>query len=500
MTLAKPFGFVSKSGKFVRDSQLQQYVTKEDSRISDEFKATYDEVLAPPMDPGILSGLLMANTYHCRAVKVKARDTAGLGWTLNQRIDNPSEAEKETLEAFFTEPNEDINCVLDKIMTDYETFGYSFMEVIREGYDTNKQIVSYKHAPAFSMRLAKDKKRYVQILTNSKVWFKKFGEEEHINIDTGKFSSELDVKKRGSEIIMFKNYFPSEDAWNYGMPDVLPVIGVISGDLSRREYNTAFFENYGVPAYAVFITGNYDPGDEDAHGRTDLENTIEEHFQEFQKNPHSTLIMSIPSDKNDVTIDFKPIAMEVKEASFRLYRQDNRDEVLAAHGVPPYRLGIAETGKLGGSTAEESTKIYKMSVIEPRQSMVEAVMNRILNDLEIKTWLFKLAEIDLTNEAHDMLMLKDMFLMGAVDSNTIARHFSRFGSEEFDEGNRRYINNVEIISGDNFDFEGDLASLLSENDIPEEAVKVSSRVLRILRAVKAIDKMQEKAEIRLKKN
>jgi len=42
--------------------------------------------------------------------------------------------------------------------------------------------------------------------------------------------------------------------------------------------------------------------------------------------------------QGEVNIEFKPLSTEVKEASFRLFRQDNRDEILAAHGVPPYRM------------------------------------------------------------------------------------------------------------------------------------------------------------------
>ena len=88
--------------------------------------------------------------------------------------------------------------------------------------------------------------------------------------------------------------------------------------------------------------------------------------------------MSVPAieGQGEVNIEFKRFECEVKEASFRLHRQDNRDEILAAHGVPPYRVGVAETGSLGGNTARESTEIYKRSVIEPRQEMLESMINK----------------------------------------------------------------------------------------------------------------------------
>ena len=70
------------------------------------------------------------------------------------------------------------------------------------------------------------------------------------------------------------------------------------------------------------------------------------------------------------------MSTDVKEASFRLFRKDNRDEVMIAHGVPGYRIGIIETGSLGGSTARESTEIYKRSVIDPRQVIIEETINQ----------------------------------------------------------------------------------------------------------------------------
>ena len=168
-----------------------------------------------------------------------------------------------------------------------------------------------------------------------------------------------------------------------------------------------------MPAYAIFVSGNFDPGEIDEEGRTEMEKMIEEHFAELAKNPHSTLILSIPTEgrEEEVKIEFKALSTEVKEASFRLYRNDNRDEILSAHGMPPYRIGVNETGSLGGSTAIESTEIYKMSVIEPRQEMLEAAINRYIvwGAFKVDDWEFKLAEIDTTDEKADLEIIASLF-------------------------------------------------------------------------------------------
>ncbi|PGQ40710.1 phage portal protein, partial [Bacillus thuringiensis] len=66
---------------------------------------------------------------------------------------------------------------------------------------------------------------------------------------------------------------------------------------------------------------------------------------------------------------------DVKEASFRLYRQDNAMEICVAHRVPPYRIGWAMTGSLGQTTAKEMNEMYKRSIIEPGQQILEHRLN-----------------------------------------------------------------------------------------------------------------------------
>jgi len=293
-----------------------------------------------------------------------------------------------------------------------------------------------------------------------------------VHKDTGVISplKSLQAEDRASEIIWFVNYTPRSDY--YGLPDIIPALGAIWGDIARRDYNIAFFDNYGVPAYAIFVSGNFDPGEIDEEGRTEMEKMIEEHFAELAKNPHSTLILSIPTEgrEEEVKIEFKALSTEVKEASFRLYRNDNRDEILSAHGMPPYRIGVNETGSLGGSTAVESTEIYKMSVIEPRQEMLEAAINRYIvwGAFKADDWEFKLAEIDTTDEKADLEIIASLFEKGAITPNQIIRHFKdRFGLEEVDHP----AMNAHYVGGRAIDIEEE-PILSGEEGLLDEAEEV----------------------------
>ena len=475
----KPFAVVTSAGKAVRYDILEQYAVKEESKQlpPDRFIEKYGEMglVQPLYNPEALAKLIEINTYHYRCCKTKARDTAGLGWSIkplggkNSSTDSPVYKE---LDSFFSELPETCSQILDKLMLDYEAVGYAALEMVRENDDPEGKPVLLAHVPVHTLRVHADSKRFVQIRNGKKRWFKRVEYPYDVHKDTGVISplKSLQAEDRASEIIWFVNYTPRSDY--YGLPDIIPALGAIWGDIARRDYNIAFFDNYGVPAYAIFVSGNFDPGEVDEEGRTEMEKMIEEHFAELAKNPHSTLILSIPTEgrEEEVKIEFKALSTEVKEASFRLYRNDNRDEILSAHGMPPYRIGVNETGSLGGSTAVESTEIYKMSVIEPRQEMLEAAINRYIVWGAFKTddWEFKLAEIDTTDEKLDLEIIASLFEKGAITPNQIIRHFkNRFGLEEVDHP----AMNAHYVNGRAIDIEEELI-LSGEEGLLDEAEEV----------------------------
>ncbi len=445
------FGFVTDKGKFVSATLAGSYAVKSGSKQLDPDafnKTDYGQrgLINPLYQPSYLTNLLEINAYHTRCCKAKARDTAGLGYELRPIVEEgrePSEDQRKRLDDFFSGLSQPLSIVLDRGSFDFESMGYGSLEIVRD--DRSGEIIDMVHLPSHTLRVHKSRNKYCQVRNNKRRWFKRIGYEQDIDMDTGDEFPEnsLDVEKRATEVIYWLNYTPKSDY--YGMPDGIPAIRAMYGDISRADYNISFFDNFGVPAYAVLISGDFDPGEEVLHedgsstGQTELEAAIEAHFQELAKNPHSVLVLTVPtrkeSNSGDVKIQFEPLAVTVKEASFRLYRKDNRDEVLSAHGVPPYRAGIAETGSLGGSTAKESTEIYKASIIKPRQEILEALINQFIvwEDMEITDWEFRLAEIDTADEAHDMEMCGKLMDKAAMTPNQLIRHFKdRFGLEESD--------------------------------------------------------------------
>src|SRR5699024_8094272 len=162
-------------------------------------------------------------------------------------------------------------------------------------------------------------------------------------------------EEKANEIIHVSNYTSRSDY--YGAPDVIPALGAMLADYERMEYNSDFFKNHAVPAYAVTVVG--------AELDDESEDSIKHLFQnDLKENRHATLVMSVSKSElsqinEPIEIQFEPLIVDVKEASFRLFRQDNRDEILSAHGVPPYRIAVNETGR---SEERRSTRLNSSHV------------------------------------------------------------------------------------------------------------------------------------------
>lgn len=418
---------VLSDGQVVSGTYLDQYAIKatdgdaaSNQLPPDRFDKTYsgDGLVRPLYNLEALARLLEMNTYHWRATVTKANDVAGRGWRLMpaEGIEEPSEEQKQLAKTFFTgcSPSLPLGELFKRVMIDYDAVGNAYIEIVRSPVSGLPKTLA--HAPAHTFRRHEDFLRYAQRRGQKTRWFKAAGSQFDVDMQSGKVGSgkEIAVGSRASELIHLMNYSSRSDY--YGMPDVLPAMGAVLGDLYRRDYNIKFFENHAIPAYAVTVTG--------AELDEETEKRIEEFFQrKLKDNPHSTLVLyATGGEGNQVQFKFDKLNVDVKEASFRLFRQDNRDEVLTAHGVPPYRAGIAEVGSLGQNVAGATTEIYKDSIIGPRQRMLEWHINQyILAPLGVTEWQFEFEEIDTADEGHQANMDDKYFRMGARTPNDILR-------------------------------------------------------------------------------
>jgi len=401
-------------------------------------------LMPPPYDLDGLSKMLDSNALHARAVKQKAADILGRGITLRAKelADNekPIAEEEDRFGAFIDSVEDDdrgegsFKERLEWAAQDFESVGWAVVEVSR---NNQGEIDGLWHVPAHTVRAHKDGRRFAQMKGGKLVWFKRYGIDGDTDRERGGWSNNpiSDADVRGNELIVIRNYTPRSSL--YGLPDHIPALAALAGWRAQAEFNVRFFDNNAIPAYAVVIEG--------ATLTPELEERIRSYFVMLKGKPHQTLIIPVPGAEGDdaaarPVVRFERLSADIKDASFRMYKQDNALEICIAHGTPPYRVGWPIMGSLGGSTAEEMTQIYNDAVVQPRQETWEQRLNRTLlgkNGLAITTWSLKAAELDVRNEMRDIEKAKGLYLLGVTNPNDHARFFGYDQRE--DPGGSRYI-------------------------------------------------------------
>ncbi len=173
----------------------------------------------------------------------------------------------------------------------------------------------------------------------------------------------------------------------YGIADILPALAALLGDNAASDYNLQFFENNAVPRYAVTISG----GRVTDKVKQDIVTFLDKHIR--GKN-HRTIVIPLPSN---VTAKFEALDNHPAEGSFLAYKKINREEIAAAHKVPPSEIGLWENSNR--ANAMQQAKNYYLKVIQPFQARLTRMMNRaIRTGLKITNYEFQFKNVEYTDD------------------------------------------------------------------------------------------------------
>ena len=371
----------------------------------------------------------------------------------------PVDAEKERFTELLDNCTPSINTQIQRVIYDRRSIGYGALEVIRDT-TSDSEVTKLKHIPAQTLRRHADKKRVLHVTpTGKKVWFVIYGknyddnnEKCDVHADTGAFHpyNSLSPSERANEILWTMEYAPGTDY--YGRPPIISCLGSIKGDIGAVKYNNQFFDNYGMPKFAVTVTGDFmdydvDPTDEDYDITQTLRYKIGQQIKEVIKHPHSAICITIPSNDEDGNVDLQiiPLSVQTEEGHFRMFRKDTRDEVLHAHHLDPSRLGIFDAGNLNGTNSQVTQNSYKYGTITPIKSEMEDLINQIAKDLEITTWKFHIEDVAPIDYTKDLALADFLFARGAMTIRELIDNFgNKFGLSVEDDSpylDERFVNN-----------------------------------------------------------
>lgn len=369
-------------------------------------------VIKPPVNYWALSNWALMNTWHQRCCRVKAEVVTGAEMMVQRRDkrDDPDEGnqfEREYLSRLVRRANdagESLQQVLEKVQYDFEDNGRGYIEVVRDLLGRPRELY---HVRAVSMRRGWDDDQqsargFWQLDPRDmsrKRFFRDFGAEDQWNLgDDGKPTT--DAAKVATELIELGRYTATDDY--YPLPDWLTCLVGMEGTRAAQIGNRDHFRHRNMPAAIVLLRGL------DKNDKEDAIEEVEDFFTSVQEGRESRA-MVLAADPGDPDLAPEQAGVEVhpvespRDASHRDYQADNRDEVLAAHGVPPSLAGIRSAGRLGGKGSDDADRRdFKRMSIDPRQRRLEHALNeRVIADPEhglgIEGWVIRLGDFDLSD-------------------------------------------------------------------------------------------------------
>lgn len=402
-------------------------------QLKDPFEGLYSQGIAlePPLPPDRLLNLTEENTLHSGCLMAKAFDACGRGWGFEPR--EGKKADKALLKSTLPDklkmgmevltPNMTFGEMLYQAAWEMDAIGWGVWETVRMmdqwSPGAYAPIGAIYPIPSFTIRATIDPRRWVQIRAGRVRFFKTFGAKCEVHAETGQvydWKNANDMKALAaiqdpdvlaSEFIIFKSYTP-RSLW-YGIPRWISAVPTIAELTAIREFNVSWFASGGQTDYLVHIKA------QDIETAKTMRDEIKQQMQENQGRGHTNLLTA---GTEDTEVTAQKLGELLREGHFRFRRGDLAKEVLIAHNVPPYRIGWAEQGSLGGSTADEMLGAYKYGAIQPIQTVIEDRLYCTLfdKDMGIDTGVFrlKLAELqldDMTKELDSIIKKVDSAIM-----------------------------------------------------------------------------------------
>lgn len=418
----------------------------------DQTDIASSEKLAPkPYNPELFL-FMYNNSLHLRAcVEQIASDTAGRGYVLQQKEDMPESSEQEDRALEFLEnpnPEDSMEDLWLRFLVDRNAYGNAAFEVVRS-LDGN--IRELWHMNGGKVWRHKDKSTGLFAEKNMKgvnkiKWFLQYNKQDESGnlIQAHKLTGnhgQFDYADRAHEIIFSRCYYLGSSY--YGAPPISSGSGDVMIAISARDYNLSFFVNFGIPAMIVTLSGEWtDDSEPDEESIVEI---IKRELKDVQgaKKAHNIVVVGVPEG---CQLTFEKLNVEVKEGSFKIIRTQITEDILIAYRMPPYRIGWAKTGSLGGNVATEQLDAYISAVVEPHQRIIEKIMRDLfVFGMGITSYEVKLNDLKLWDDEKKAEINANRIRTAQATPNQILREE---GKPEFPGGDSYYLESSLIEIGE----------------------------------------------------
>lgn len=426
-----------------KDSAIKAYFDQVSSKaLKDPFVKFYRteggvDIIKPPLNPYALVKLIQDNSFLNQAIDAMVTNVHGFGYRM-EYVGKDKEGETspemvselENLEEFFTQPNtyQSFSDLREKLAWDYYVFGNAYIEVTR---DDKNRVITIHHLPAPTVRITKIEpvdvpvteylkrqgktlviktkkqfRRYIQIdEMGRKVWYKEFGDPRTIDGQTGKENASLAFENSATEVLHYTRYNGQSV---YGIPTWYSQLPSIVGSRQAELTNLDFFENNGIPALAVLVSGGYLTEEafdqlvsnfDSVKGRGSQNKVLVLEARGAIEDSSNTGAIPTPS------ITMKPLYSDRQsDALFQEYEKAARNKIRSSFRLPPVFLGDVEQTTF--ASAKVSLEIAENQIFIPeRNKFDDLVNNKILS-----TW----GDLNFSFRTHPASLVSAEDLLNAV--------------------------------------------------------------------------------------
>jgi PBSX family phage portal protein len=392
-----------------------------------------------PYDMRGLSNVYEKSNMLRQCIAAIVTNVSSFGWKIVPYVKDGAmdEGETEELQSFIDYANveESLVTVNDKVTEDFEKYGFSFLEVVRDKAD---RVSFLRHAPSFKTRLLKKDtraitvkntifrgkrraevvekrkfRRFVQIVNGKSTYFKEFGDPRQLNFRTGEFGT-VAMQARATELIHLKQN--SEEP--YGVPRWISQLPSILGSREAEEVNLRYFEDNTVPPMILTVAG----GRLTSQSWTDLNKLLTEQGVGKDRQNKILLIEAVPEkegldDKGTVSLQVERLTdQRPSDGLFKEYDDANQAKVRSAFRLPPVVVGLSQD--ITFATANVSTFVAETQVFSAMRRRIEEVYNKKLvnhpQGLNLKTVKLEAKAQAITNPEQVIKALTALNVMGGV--------------------------------------------------------------------------------------
>ncbi|RKZ87540.1 MAG: hypothetical protein DRQ39_04065 [Gammaproteobacteria bacterium] len=452
----------NKLGKLKRRADISRQTPDEDA-----FKEAPNslQILSTPYSLQKLTEISQQSSIVNQCIDAMVANTASNGYVAvpvdsEKTLDDVAKGELATLNSYIQYANttQNLTTLNELLKHDYETYGYSFREIIRS---LNNKISGFRHVPAYNLRILTEAegyvevtkhiirggkratfkerrlfRRYIQELSSSstknalslnkgggRVYFKEYGDPRRMNYHNGRYEKAdypVEDKDLATEVLHEKQISP--DA--YGIPKWASAMPAILGAREAEEVNLDYFESNTVPPAMLTVSG----------GRLTQKsfqaiNELLEGDTTGKKRTHKMLLIEAIAessgleDTGQVRINLEKMSdARQSDGLFKDYEEAAQQKVQSIYRIPPVLLGLPS-----GNFANANTSIHvaETQVFQPNRQRHDDFWNlNIINSpdgLNLKTVKLQSKSMAVTESAEVVKAIATLNVAGAMTPRKVTK-------------------------------------------------------------------------------